>query len=223
MRCPNKAISFLVLVATGLCSAQMRQEVEPYCNQHSTTRTEITDADSTILGVSINHASLKDVQAKLGSANVIRISDAEESDIAVCYVSPDDGTVLAFYSGALGGWEDITYFVLLSPRAGFAHGSQCTPSNQVSRNLSTESGLRLGVTEEQAKVVAGNPTSSGRTFLKYDYICRQKMTEEEVRKLKTENNWDATSDPYFDRVSRIRIRFTNSTASRVEVGKEESY
>ena len=49
------------------------------------------------------------------------------------------------------------------------------------------------------------------------------MTEDEVQRFKTANNWNVTKDPYFDRMSWIEVHYRNSTASRVEIGEIESY
>jgi hypothetical protein len=175
------------------------------------------------LGLLIGGASLKDVQAKLGSAKITRVSREEESDLSVCYVSPRDGTVLVFYSGAMGGWKDITWFALWSSTAAFPHSSQCSTSAKVSHDLTTSSGLRLGLTHSQLEGIAGKPTRVRRSSVNYDYICRQKMTDEEIKGFKTANNWDVTKDPYFDRMSWIEVYFTNGKASRIEVGRTESY
>ena len=58
--------------------------------------------------------------------------------------------------------------------------------------------------------------------MKYDYVCRQKITEDEIMGFKTANNWDVTSDPYFNRMFRINVHFKNAIASRLEIGRIES-
>ena len=184
---------------------------------------EITDKDATILGLRIGRASLKDVQARLGTASIGRVSREEESDVSVCYVSPTDGTVLVFYSGAMGGWENVTWFALWSREAAFPHAAQCAHSKLVSRDLAAQSGLRLGLTKQELETIAGKPTKIGHTSAKYEYLCRRTMTEEEIKGFKTVNHWDVTSDPYFDRMSWIEVRYANSTASRIEIGQIESY
>jgi hypothetical protein len=184
---------------------------------------EITDADATILGFAIGHASPKDIQARLGNTNAKRVSRDEESDVSICYVSPIDGTVLVFYTGAMGGWIDITWFALWSRDAAFPRASQCAPSKLVSQKLRTESGLGLGLTKADSERIAGKPTERGSNSIKYNYLCRQKMTEEDIERFKTANNWDVRSDPYFDRMSWIEVRYKDSIASRIEIGKIESY
>jgi|SRR5579864_2766315 hypothetical protein len=155
MRRLNGAIVVLLLIVTGLCPAQTRREDEPFCDEKSAKKVEIADGDAATLGFSIGHATLKDVQAKLGSASVTRVSREEESDVSICYVSPADGTVLVLYTGVMGGGEDITWFALWSHEAAYPHASRCTPSKLVTRSLSTESGVRLGLTKEEFERVVG--------------------------------------------------------------------
>jgi hypothetical protein len=219
----GRAVALLLLITTITASPQTRREDEPYCSESGAKRVEVAKADTTILELAIGRSSLQDVQAKLGRSKITRVSRDEESDVSVCYVSPTDGTVLAFYSGAMCGWKDITWFALWSREDAFPHSSQCTSSKLVSRNLSTESGLQLGLTREKVDRILGKPTKLGRTSTKYEYLCRSKMTEDEIKGFKTANNWDVTSDPYFDRRSWIEVHYANSRASRVEIGEIESY
>lgn len=205
------------------CAAQTHHEEEPLCDQQQVKRVEIADADATILGFAIGHACLNDVAASLGSARLERVSREEESDVAICYVSPADGTVLVFYSGAMGGWNEITWFALWSGKIAFANASRCTPSTRVSQNLSTVSGLRLGLMQGQLNRIAGTPTKASVSLAKYDYLCRQKMSQEEITGFKTANNWDVTTDPYLDRTSWIDVYLKDTKASRIEIGKIESY
>lgn len=201
MRHLNAVFSSLLLMTSMALPAQTGREKEPDCDEKSMKRTEIADADATIMEFAIGRTSLKDVQAKLGKAAVTRVSRNEESDESICYVSPADGTVVIFYTGAMGGWEEVTWFASWSREAGFAGVSQCTPSTVVSRNVATPSGLRLGMTREEFERIAGHPTTIARGSDKYDYLCRAKLTGEEIDALKKTNTWNETSDPYYDRMS----------------------
>lgn len=216
------AILSIMLALTG-ASSQTRREDEPYCDHTSPNKVEINDGDARILGFAIGSTSLKDVQGKLGTAKAVRVSRDEESDISICYMSSTDGTFLVFYSGAMGGWMDLTSFALWSREAAFPHAAECVPSSLVSRNLATESGLRLGLAKEQVEMLAGKATAGSATSARYEYRCRRKMTAEEIKGFKTANNWDVTGDPYFDRMSWIDVRYKNSITSRIEVGRIESY
>ncbi len=223
MRRVSKTVLFLSLITAMGAPGQTTPEVEPYCDAPSTTRVEIADADATILGLTTGRASLKDVQAKLGSATVTRVSHDEESDASVCYRSPLDGTVLVFYSGAMGGWENITWFAIWSREAAFPHASQCIPSKVVSRSLHTQSGIRLGLTKADLQQIAGKPTGHSPQSVKYNFLCRRKMTEDEIKRFKNIDNWDVPSDSYFDRTSWIEVWHKDSAASRIEIGRFDSY
>jgi hypothetical protein len=59
--------------------------------------------------------------------------------------------------------------------------------------------------------------------MEYDYICRQKMTDNDIKRFKTANDWDVTRYPYFDRISWIDVHFNKGIASRIEIGRIESY
>jgi hypothetical protein len=85
------------------------------------------------------------------------------------------------------------------------------------------SGLRLGLTKKELAEIAGGPTKVESASAKYEYICRRKMTGQEIKGFKDRNNWDVTSDPYFDRMSWIEVQYVNSAASRLEIGRIESY
>ena len=216
------ALMVLLLLVVTIVSAQTRRQAEPICTENGPKRVQVNDTDLSILGLAIGKSSLSDVQAKLGHASLVRVSKEEESDVSICYVSPTDGTVLAFYSGAMGGWKDLTWFALWSREAAFPH-AQCSASKLVSRSLSTASGLKLDISTAEMEKRAGKPTTSGTTSVKYDYLCRRKMTDEEIKRFETNNDSDATEDPYFDRMSWIEAHFKESKVARIEVGKIESY
>jgi hypothetical protein len=223
MRPIRVGVFLLLFLESTFLLAQTRREDEPYCGGKGSKRVEIADADATILDLEIGRSTLKDAQAKLGEAKISRVSHEEESDISICYISPTDGTVLILYSGVMGGGTDITWFGLWSSQAKFPHVSECTASKLISRHLTTGSGLGLGVTREKLTRQLGTPAHSDNTSVKYEYLCRSKMTDAEIKRFKCVNNWDVTSDPYFDRMSWIETRFTNSRSSLVEVGRIESY
>jgi hypothetical protein len=185
----KQAIAVFLMLGLVACLAQSRREEEPICDWQGSTRVDIADGDGTILGFTIGRTSLEDVQAKLGKARTYRVSHDEESDVAICYVSPADGTVFAVYSGAMGGWKDITWFALWSHEAVFPNVSRCAKSAEISRHLATLSGLGLGLTAAELKRRVGTPTKDTGSSMKYDYVCRQRMTEDEIKGFKTVNNW----------------------------------
>ena len=219
----TRAIALFIVLGIVTCSAQSSPEEDPICDRQGSKKVDIADDDATILGFSIGHTSLDEVQAKLGKATIERVSHDEESDVAICYVSSADGTVFAVYSGAMGGWKDITSFALWSREVRFPNVSRCTSSTEVSRALTTKSGIRLGLTAAELKRIVGVPSKVSDFSMKYDYACRRKMTQDEITSFITTNNLDVKKYGYFDRMSWIDVRFKTATVSRVEVGRTESW
>jgi len=80
----------------------------------------------------------------------------------------------------------------------------------------------VGLTKTDLERIVGKPTERSRS-VKYNYLCRKKMTEDEVKGFKTANNWDVRRDPYFDRMSWIEVWYRDSTTSRIEIGEIETY
>jgi len=212
-----------LLALAIVSSAQNNGQREPLCSEDSKSRVEVADANMSILGLAIGHASLKDVQARLGNARTVPVSKEEESDVALCYVSPTDGTVLIFYSGSMAGWVDVTGFALWAREAQYPRASDCLSSKLVSRSLATTGGVRLGLTKEELQRLLGQPTGFGKASIKYQYVCRRKMTDDEIKRFKTVNNWDVASDPYFDVSSTVDVRLIDSQVSRLQISKIESY
>jgi len=214
----------LLLPIALACPAQTRQGAEPLCSANSADRVEIAPSDTRFLGFTIGHSTLKDVQARLGPAHVVTVSPGgADSDQSVCYFSPSDGTVVIFYTGPMGGWRDITWFAIWSRKAAFPKRAECSPSNVVSHTLTTASGIRLGQPRARFEGLAGVPKQREPAVDKYSYLCRRRMTAEEIRGFKTANGWDVTSDPYFDRSSWLQAWFQDSRVFRFEIGEIESY
>lgn len=88
MRYSTLCMVFVLAFAAVTSSSQTGRDTEPHCDEHSGTKVQINDSDATTLGFTIGRASLKDVQSALGTARTARVSSDEQSDIAICYVSP---------------------------------------------------------------------------------------------------------------------------------------
>jgi len=192
---------------------------EPKCTAQGKGKLQLTREDTTILGLTIG-ASLKAVQEKLGPAKSLPTYGYASASNTICYVSPDDGTVLTFGAGAMGGFTDVTEFALRSGEEKFPNISMCSRSSLVSVALATESGIRLGLHEtDLTKIVEKKPAVRQNTA-SYDFVCARKMTEIEIDRFSTDG---AKDDPFFDLTSRVRVHFSNGIASRIEIYKGESY
>ncbi len=111
MRKLSLVLFLLLVLAVIAAHTQTSREKEPDCNSGINKRVAITSEDAAVLGLVIGRTTLKDVQTKLGAAKVMRVSRDEESDVSICYISPQDGTVLVLYSGVMAASSNaITWF-----------------------------------------------------------------------------------------------------------------
>jgi hypothetical protein len=221
MMVPIKLLLLVTVVWLSASPAQTPTEYAPECHKQGIGKLQLTQQDTTILGLTIGSASLKDVQAKLGQTGFLPRN--ESSPNTICYVSPTDGTVLSFGAGAMGGFVDVTEFSLWSREAGFPNVKACLPSKLISRNLSTLSGIKLGLNLQQLNTIVGAVPTTKHVEAHYGLSCREKMTLEEIKRLKTANNRDVSDNPFFDVTSFVEAQFSNSKASRIYVAKIESY
>jgi hypothetical protein len=216
MRFLGYAVALTVLVVAPWSSRTTANE-NPECSQKGSNKVQLTADDTTILGGMIG-VSMKDVQAKLGQATPFL-----PTSNSICFVSPTDGTVLTFSTGPFGGFENITGFELWSRESKFPNVAKCTRSTLVSRDLSTKSGIRLGLSAEQLAKLVGAPSSGQTELSQYEMWCRQRMTDDDIRAFKNVNNWDVSADPYFDVGSFVQAHFINARVSRIKIAQTKSY
>lgn len=216
-------IPLLLIVLLGTPPAQTRTNGEQVCGTLGLGKLQLTKADTTILGLTIGSASLENVRARLGRARILPSPGSGPLTPTICYVSPSDGTVLTFGTGAMGGFADVTDFGIWSREAKFPNVSACRTSKWVSRSISTASGIRLGLSVEALSNIIGAQPGAEHGSVHYEMNCRRKMTLTEIKGFKTVNNWDVSSDPYFDLDSSVDARVSNSVVIRIEITKIESY
>jgi hypothetical protein len=219
----NALLLMLLVLDFGASPTQTRSDDAPECTKQGVGKLQLTTEDTTILGLTIGSASLKDVQAKLGGTPLLPRNGGASSSNTICFVSPTDGTVLTFGAGPMGGFVDVTEFSIWSREAKFPNASACSPSKLVSHGLSTTSGIKLGLNDKQLSHIIGKRATARRTAMHYELWCRQKMTADEIKRFKTANNWDVSDLPYFDVTSVVDAYFPSVGASRIDIAKVESY
>jgi hypothetical protein len=223
MRFASKAFLLLLLVIDfGVLPIHTRSDDAPDCTKQGVGKLQLTIEDTTILGLTIGSASLKDVGAKLGQAQLLPGDGSVTASRTICFVSPADGTVLTFGAGPLGRFVDVTEFSIWSRAAKFPNVSACNPSKLVSRGLSTASGIRLGLSVSQMNNIIGKRATNQRAVMHYEMGCRRNMTPDEVERFKRANNSNAPEYPYFDVTSFVDAHFTSAGASRIDIAKFES-
>jgi len=172
----------------------------------------------------LNLARMKfsDITAALGKTAHIERGDASTARQQACYKSLNDKSpvYLIFEFG-----EDESSFYLFNTGSDWKGKSYCTASKQVSNEIGTRSGLKLGLTPDQLKRILGQPDAAVGDRLVYSRAVKMTSTPEEFERQRREYP-DRLSDKLahekFDHYTLsvyVEARFTNSKLSYLAVSK----
>jgi hypothetical protein len=186
------------------------------------TRSEkIDDSHFTIMGFTIGKSMVEDIRKKLGMADVF--SRTESGSDYICYISKSDKTVLI-----LGFSLDyLSEFMLLSDGAAFKERDQCAETTLVTKNLHTESGIKLGMAKRQLKKLLGKPVLESKKKLLYRNDWKVKLTDAEIdriTKLSSPEGADAIrKNPYWYVTAHIDANFFDSKLVELKISKGEEF
>jgi hypothetical protein len=211
----------LLIVNVAASPIPARSDDEPECTKQGLGKLQLAKEDLTILGLTIGSTSMTDVQAKLGQAQVLPVHGDVSASHTICYMSPTDGTVLTLgTNGPGGGYVDLSEFAIWSREAKFSNVSACSQSKLVSRDLSTPSGIKLGLSLKQLNNIVGKRATTQRAVAHYELLCLQKMTPDEMKHFPASG---VAERPYFDVFSSVDAYFAGAGASRISITKSITY
>jgi len=135
-----------------------RQEELPAQEPHEPIKfqaREPAEANFQVAGIALGAKwDFSDAESKFGSAPEVERGDAASGRHQICYISPSGGVHLIFELG------EIDAVVYLFEDGQKWNGSElCAPSEAVTANTSSESGLRLGLEPWQVKNILGSPNT----------------------------------------------------------------
>lgn len=120
-------------------------------------RRQIASANFRISGVDLASGEdlLRSAAKMLGMSPIESSGDASTGSNEACYQSARDGdnTHLVFGQGELDVW-----FTLSSDGSAWQREHGCRRSEKITREIATESGLRLGLSKQQVLAVLGSAT-----------------------------------------------------------------
>jgi hypothetical protein len=175
-----------------------------------------------IAQLNLTKVGFQEIAAKLGRTARIKRGDASTSREQACYRSANDGApvYLIFEFG-----EDESNFYLFADGKDWKGRSFCAMSKNLSSEIGTASGLRLGLTRDQFEGILGKPDAKIADELVYSRAIRMKSTPEQFERQRKEYP-DAVSDRLahdkfdFHTVGvYIEARFTGSKLSYLSVSK----
>jgi len=130
-----------------------------------------------VLGLSLAKLDFALVAAALGKARIVDRGDASYSRSQVCYISgrgPEP--VHLIFEGGEGGSSS---FYLFRGGPDWKRSNLCVRSDRVSPDLSTETGLRLGLSRVRVEAVLGKPDAVSKGRIAYCREFQRKATSRE--------------------------------------------
>jgi hypothetical protein len=166
-----------------------------------------------ILGITLGRSTREDVDRILGPAKDSPALNPEEA--VRCYASPEsDRTILQ-----LQNWMgDVIGFRLF--RGTTEEVSRCALTSRISDSISTNSGLRLGISRRQVINLLGSPTKRGANLLSYQSAFLRALTTEE-RKL-AQKSYHVPPEAV-EVCEKIEFRFKGSKVVAVEAVRNETW
>jgi hypothetical protein len=161
-----------------------------------------------------------DIEKELGRTARISRGDGSTGREQACYSSSSERTpvYLIFEFG-----EDQSSFYIFADGAPWKGQNLCTRSKRVSDELSTASGLHLGLTSEELKAILGKPDAIiGDKIVYFRAVKRKSAPErfERQRKEYPETLSDAQAHNKFDFYTAslyVEAKFTNSKLTYIVV------
>jgi len=183
-------------------------------------RQEEMDARNfTVAGVGLDRDQTESIEANLGKAKSVQRGDGAAAREQVCYVSEGPERVhLIFEFG-----EVDSIFYLFINGSDWQGSALCVKSKQVSMNLTTGSGLKLGLTRSQVETTLGKPDFSDDDRLVYFREIGKRTTPEEferMRKEYPEKLSDKAAHEMFDSYTLqtyVEARFSESRLSYLAI------
>lgn len=150
----------------GLCQEHFLSEVALKEGRDLVRNNGVPDSGHiTIMGLKLGVHTIEDARKKLGEAKAIE--PGHHFDPYVCYRSAieNDNTVLTLSFNDHGSMHYLTRIQIIAASEKFKARDSCSKSSLVSKNLSMQSGIRLGATPTQAKKIWAIATRERGVYL----------------------------------------------------------
>lgn len=165
-----------------------------------------------IAGIAVGQYDLPRIMARLGKATTVGRGDAAVGREQICYVSVAEPRKihLIFEHG-----EVAHAFYLFADGPHWTGDNLCVKSRVVTTNVSTASGLRLGLTPSQVESILGKPTARKNDRLIYFRSIRKRNSPRELKRLRqyhsgiSEKEFHEEYD-FYDLNVYIEARFSKS-------------
>jgi hypothetical protein len=163
------------------------------------------------------------IRSRFGGAIEVERGDAASGRSQTCYVSISGDVHLIFEFGELN-----SALYLFKDGQKWNGSELCSPSTLVSADISTLSGLRLGITQKQVNRILGDPSVVVPEKLVYHFALQKKTTPDRLAKLRKENPGMSDSEfqksfQYSNVEDYIEARFVSGKLDYLDISRSETY
>lgn len=144
----------------------------PYLSRES-SKADLKPGNFEIAGVPLQTAEFDNIAAKLGKARIADRSAGSYARHHACYV-PQTGSPKIHLVFEFG--EDMSNFYLFTDLADWKGSELCAKSAKVSKDLSTPSGLKLGISPDEVERILGRADRRAANRLVYDRLVQRETT-----------------------------------------------
>lgn len=170
-----------------------------------------------MMGFTLGKSTLADVQATLGKSVAKKCSREEEASKEVCYVATGkDKTKVVFEAGFSGSWKELDGYKVIAGSLERPCYRQCPRASQVTSDVQTKGGLKLGLTREQLITLLGPPKQTRGNKLSFQWQSRQAMTKEQ-QEAESKTFKAPVKDAYYDVQDSIEVTLADTKVVEFEV------
>lgn len=167
----------------------------------------------TMMGFTLEKSTLEDVQAVLGKSAATKCPPEESGSMDICYVAAGrDKIRVVFEAGFSGSWKELDGFKVIAGSLDLPCYRQCPIADQVSSDVQTAGGLKLGLTRKQLVALLGPPKEAHGNQLTFLRLSRRPMTNGPKQSLRP-----AAGDAYWDVQDTIDVTLLGSRVVQFEV------
>ncbi|MGZ4858586.1 MAG: hypothetical protein ACXV8M_03435 [Candidatus Angelobacter sp.] len=182
---------------------------------------DTSDGNFRILGISLDEGGFSEIPAKFGKATEVSRGDASTGRRQFCYASVDNALHLVFEKGEL----DYSFY-LFSGGPAWKGNEYCLKSSFVSSDISTASGLHLGMSPTDVEAILGKSNAATGDTLVYSRSIRKETSQKDLKKIRerSPNMSEAELSNYrfYDLNVSIEARFAESRLIYLGIAKSET-
>ena len=136
-------------------TAVWEADVVRFLDRH--LKRELSEADTTLMGMRLGKDGLSDVLSRIGLAPLTPKGEQAPDELCYAAENPFEATWVVFGSGARGRWEVLTHFRVLSSAPA---DLTCRRTPLITATVATDSGIHKGMSLQELHTRLGAPSQA---------------------------------------------------------------